>query len=130
MSNLSSLQNNFTLAWNQLEKTPKFTPGKMELSIYTVIAFFLLPEWRSNLAPVCDFICNEWANAWFHSQHYNETSFNELLSSLNKIKCKKAIMCLVTHWLVEESLIDIPRSNQIAERAVKLMEKLREKLNF
>ena len=99
-------------------------------AIYTVIAFFLLPEWRSNLAPVCDFICYEWVNAWFHSQHYNETSFNKLLSSLTKTKCKKAIKCLETHWLVEESLIDISRSNQIAERAVKLMEELHAKIEF
>ena len=96
-------------------------------AIYAVIALFLIPEWHSILAPACDFICYEWANAWFHSQHYNEASFNELFTSLIKIKCKKAIKCLKTHWSVEESLIDIPRSNQIAERAVKLMEELHAK---
>lgn len=93
-------------------------------AIYAVIAFFLMPEWRRILGTACDFICYEWANAWFKSQHYNEASFNELLTSLTKTKCKKAINCLKRSWSVEESLIDIPRSNQNAERAIKLMEGL------
>lgn len=93
-------------------------------AIYAVIAFFLLPDWRRILGTACDFISYEWADAWFRTQHYNEATFNELLTSLRKTKCKKAIKCLETHWKVEESLIDIPRSNQNAERAVKLMEEL------
>lgn len=93
-------------------------------AIFAVIAFFLLPEWRQILGTACDFICNEWADAWFSTQYFNEASFNELLTSLRKTKCKTAIKCLETHWSVEESLIDIPRSNQNAERAVKLMEEL------
>ncbi|XP_073414115.1 N-terminal Xaa-Pro-Lys N-methyltransferase 2 isoform X1 [Dendrobates tinctorius] len=96
-------------------------------AVYAVIAFFLIPEWRRVLGIACNFICYEWANAWFQSQHYNEASFNELLTSLTKTKCKKAIKCLKAHWLVEESLIDIPRSNQNAERPVKLMEELHAK---
>lgn len=93
-------------------------------AIYAVIAFFLLPDRRPILGTVCDFISFEWADAWFHTQHYNETIFNKLLTSLQKTKCEKAIKCLETNWNLEESVIDIPRSNQIAERAVKLMEEL------
>ncbi|XP_075205826.1 phosphatidylcholine transfer protein isoform X1 [Anomaloglossus baeobatrachus] len=96
-------------------------------AVYAVIAFFLIPEWRRVLGIACDFIYYEWVNAWFQSQHYNKASFNELLTSLTKTKCKKAIKCLKAHWLVEESLIDIPRSNQNAKRAVKLMEELHAK---
>ena len=94
---------------------------------YAVIALFVIPERHSILDPACDFICYKWTNPCFHSQHYNEESFNELFTSLTKIKCKKAIKCLETHWSVEESLINIPRSNQTAENAVKLNKELHAK---
>ena len=96
-------------------------------AIYAVIGYFLLPEWRFTLGSACDFICNEWADAWFRTQHFFETSYSELMSALERTKCEKAIKCLKTHCSVEESIIDIPRSNQIAERAVKLMEELHKK---
>lgn len=93
-------------------------------AIYTIMAFFLLPNWRSILCKACNFICFEWADAWFHSQHYFKPSYQKLLTSLKETKCDKAIKCLKTHWSQEESKLDIPRSNQVAERAVKLMEEL------
>lgn len=93
-------------------------------AIYAVTAFLLLPDWRCLLGITCDFISYEWATAWFQNQHYNKNTFNELLAALHKTNCKRAIKCLKTHWKVDESMIDIPRSNQVAERAIKLMEEL------
>ena len=95
-------------------------------AIYAAAAFFLLPDWRCILGTACNFICYEWSDAWFQTQHYSESIFNNLLNSLGNTKCEKAIKCLKTHWNQEKSLSDIPRSNQNAERAVKLMEELHE----
>ena len=90
-------------------------------AIYCIIGFFLLPNWREKLGKLCEFICYEWADAWFSDQRYNEHSYNSLLSSLDKIGSVKAIKSLRRNWSEENSRIDIPRTNQVAERAVKRM---------
>ena len=90
-------------------------------AIYCIIGFFLLPNWREKLGKLCEFICYEWADAWFSDQRYNELSYNSLLSSLDKIGSVKAINSLRRNWSEENSRIDIPRTNQVAERAVKRM---------
>jgi len=107
------------------EKLPNLHQARWNSrAIYALVAFFLLPDWRCLLGVTCDFISYEWATAWFQNQHYHKDTFNELLAALCKTNCKRAIKCLKTHWKVDESMIDIPRSNQVAERAIKLMEEL------
>ena len=91
-------------------------------AIYSIIGFFLLPYQRASLAKACNFICYDWVDAWFRDQHYFEPTYKILLTSLKKIRCKEAINSLKRNWSQEPSRIDIPRSNQVAERAVKIME--------
>ena len=51
------------------------------------------------------------------------------MASIKEIKCKSAEKCFITHWSKENSIVDVPRSNMIAERNIKLMEELRETCN-
>ena len=92
-------------------------------AIFALIAFFLLPKWRDQLKATCDFITDVWAKAWFSNQHYLD-AYNKLLAAVFKLKCPKALRCFSTHWIKERSVLDVPRSNMVAERAVKLMEEL------
>jgi len=92
--------------------------------IFALIAFFLLPKWRDQLKVTCDFIATAWAQAWFSSQHYSENVYDELLFAVSALKCSKAVTCFSTHWNKEPSVLDVPRSNIVAERAVKVMEEL------
>ncbi|KAG0716025.1 hypothetical protein GWK47_010572 [Chionoecetes opilio] len=94
---------------------------------YTLIAYFLLPSWRSVLElPAC-FIAEKWQEAWFSAQKFKETTYDNLLLGITKLGCASALKCLKTHWIRAPSLLDVPRSNMIAERAVKVMEELGEK---
>lgn len=113
--------------WPQLkwQKLPSLHSARWNSrAIYALIAFFLLPKWRNQLQTTCDFIATAWANAWFSNQHYSEDTYNELHAAVSKLKCPKALKCFSTHWIKERSVLDVPRSNMVAERAVKLMEEL------
>jgi hypothetical protein len=91
---------------------------------FALIAFFLLPKWRDPLKSTCDFIATTWANAWFSNQHYSENTYNELHAAVSKLKCPKALQSFSKNWIKQPSVLDVPRSNMVAERAVKLMEEL------
>ena len=93
-------------------------------AIYTVIAYFLLPSWRRSLQKPARFIANAWQEAWFTDQKYSEVIYDRLSIAITGLECTSAHTCLKTHWVREPSLIDIPRSNMVAERAVKVMEEL------
>src|SRR5215469_8826000 len=93
-------------------------------AIYTVIAYFLLPSWYRSLQKPARFIANAWQEAWFTDRKYNEVIYDRLSIAITGLKCTSAHLCLKTHWIREPSLIDIPRSNMVAERAVKVMEEL------
>ena len=80
--------------------------------------------WRDQLKVTCNFIATTWAQAWFSSQHYSENVYDELLSAISELKCSKAVKCFSTNWKQEPSLLDVPRSNIVAGRAVKLMEEI------
>ena len=94
-------------------------------AIYALIAYFLLPDWRKQLEVPCNFIANTWCKAWFSNQHYKENIYEDLHQALLNLECAKAVKCFSTHWKKEPSLLDVPRSNIVAERAVKLMEEVR-----
>ena len=91
-------------------------------AILAILAFILMPEARKNLEKVCRFISYEWAEHWFSSQKYNDNDFKNLSDVLKPYK--KALQSFKNHWKKEPSVIDIPRSNQIAERAIKVMQDL------
>jgi len=91
------------------------------LEIFALIAFFLLQKWRDQLKVTCSFITTTWSQAWFSNHHYSENVYDELLSAVSELKCAKAVKCFSTHWNKEPSALDVPRSNTVAERAVKLM---------
>jgi hypothetical protein len=92
---------------------------------FALLAYFLLPEHRDQLSNICNFITTAWASAWFSNQHFTENAFKELHSAIAKFGCQKSIKCFKTHWVKEPSIIDVPRSNIVAERAVKIMEDIR-----
>ena len=96
-------------------------------AIYTLIAYFLLPSWPSVLDHPASFIAIKWQKAWFSDQKFKETTYDNLLLGITELGCDSALKCLKTHWVREPSVLDIPRSNMIAERAVKEMEELGEK---
>jgi len=95
-------------------------------AIYTLIAYFLLTSWRNILEIPVRFIANSWQEAWFTDQKFKETSYKDLHFGITELKCPSALKCLETHWSRTPSVLDIPRSNMIAERAVKAMEELSE----
>ncbi|XP_067625199.1 protein dissatisfaction [Eurosta solidaginis] len=80
--------------------------------------------WRDQLKFICDFIANAWAKAWFSNQHYSEEIYDELHAAVAKLKAAKALKSFTTHWKAKPSVLDVPRSNIVAERAVKLMEEI------
>ena len=41
------------------------------------------------------------------------------------LQCSPAQNCFQKHWSLQKSRVDVPRSNIIAERGVKLMEELK-----
>lgn len=92
--------------------------------IFALIAFFLLPNYREQLRVACDFIATTWSRVWFSNQHYSERDYEDLLSAISQLKCPKALKSFSTHWKKEPSVLDVPRSNIVAERGVKLMEEV------
>ncbi|KAG0728972.1 hypothetical protein GWK47_031335 [Chionoecetes opilio] len=89
-------------------------------AIYTLIAYFLLPSWGSVLElPAC-FIAEKWQETWFSTQKFKETTYDNLLLGITKLGCASALKCLKTHWSRAPSVLDVPRSNMIAKRAVKM----------
>ena len=92
-------------------------------AILAILTYILLPAERKTLEKICRFISYSWADYWFTEQKYEE-SFTNLADILKTYK--KALNTLEYHWKKEPSAIDIPRSNQCAERAIKVMQELYE----
>ena len=72
------------------------------------------------------FIAIKWQEAWFTDQRYKEMTYDNLIVGITDLECDSALKCLKTHWVRGPSVLNIPRSNIIAERAVKVMEELNE----
>ena len=75
----------------------------------------------------CNFISTAWSRVWFSNQHYSERNYEDLKSAITEVGCAKSLKCFETHWVRDPSLLDVPRSNILAERAVKLMEEVQSK---
>ncbi len=93
-------------------------------AILALLAFILMPRTRSRLRKICSFISYPWADHWFSSQLFRAENFDELSAALNEYP--KGLKCLKTHWSTDESPINIARSNQCCERAIKVMQGLHE----
>src|SRR5215469_3900923 len=93
-------------------------------AIYSIITYFLLPNWRKILEKPSHFIATGWQEVWFSNQKYNNETYDRLLSYVKETKCQAAVKCFKRHWSNENSVIDTTRSNIIAERAIKLMQEL------
>lgn len=61
---------------------------------------------------------------WFSNQMFNAEIHQKLVNKIVKLNCSAALKCFVTHWNVDRSIVDIPRTNICAERGVKLTEEL------
>lgn len=96
-------------------------------AIYALISYFLIPKWRISLEIPCAFISNTWQDAWFSNQMFNAEIHQKLMDGISELNCSAAMKCFVTHWDVDRSVVDIPRTNICAERGVKLMEELYQK---
>ena len=89
-------------------------------AILALLDFILKPADRRRLERVCHFISYPWADHWFTDHMYREADFGELSEALQDHK--SALECLKKHWKREESKIQIPRSNQCCERAIKILQ--------
>jgi len=94
---------------------------------YALISYFLISKWGIALEAPCSFIANAWQEAWFSNQIFKEDVYDNLLQSISQLNCPGALTSFTTHWRSEKSVLNIPRKNIYAERAVKLMEELLQK---
>ena len=91
-------------------------------AILAIVAFVLIPTTRPTLQKICKSILYYWATYWFADQMYNKEDFSSLSEILKPYK--KGLQVLENHWKQEPSALKIPRSNQCAERAIKVMQEL------
>ena len=91
-------------------------------AILAILAFILMPDARRRLKRVCLFICTAWADRWFSDQKFRVADFTDLEEALAPYQA--ALWCLRRHWKQEPSRVDIPRSNQCCERAIKVMQEI------
>lgn len=88
-------------------------------AILAILAFVLLPEFRTSLNPVCEFIAGAWFDIWFSDHCFNPSNYATLKQAT--ISFKKAHTCFLRHWVEEASAIPgQQRSNICAERAIKV----------
>ena len=87
-----------------------------------ILAFFLIPKIRPTLQKICRFILYDWTKYWFADQFYYKVDYNNLSQVLKPYK--KGLQVLENNWKQEPSALKIPRSNQCAERAIKVIQEL------
>ena len=91
-------------------------------AILTFLAFIVMPETRIRLRKISLFTSYPWADHWFSNQLFRNEDFDELSAALDG--CPKGLKCLKNHWKRDESPINVARSNQCCERAIKVMQQL------
>lgn len=90
-------------------------------AILAILAYILIPKYRSKLYAICEFICGPWYNIWFSDHCYNKNDFEALNKSLSGFT--NAQKCFLRHWVKDESRIPkTQRSNICAERAIKVVQ--------
>ena len=91
-------------------------------AILVLLAFILMPETRIRLRKICSFVSYQWADHWFSNHLFRNEDFDELSDALDGYP--KGLKCLKNHWKRDDSPINIARSNQCCERAIKVMQQL------
>ena len=81
------------------------------------MAFILLPEKRDSLLDICKFISYTWSNHWFTDQIYNADDYHKLCNSLQVHE--KALNSVKMFWSQKPSRLEVARTNQCAEQAIK-----------
>jgi hypothetical protein len=119
----------------KFQKIPNISNARWNSrAIVAILAFILIPQTRMTLEKVCRFISYDWADYWFSDQFFNPNDYINLSNCLTPYK--KASQILQNHWKKEPSTLNIPRTNQCAERAIKVMQELyascvnKDKLNY
>ena len=59
--------------------------------------------------------------------HKDERRFTIIEGFHFELDCSGAMKCFKTHWNLNKSILDVPRTNICAERAIKLMKELQHK---
>ena len=91
---------------------------------YALMAYFLIPNSRNRLENICQFISKDWSRFWFHNQLYNTSIYECLYDAIKSQNCPKALSTFFKFYNLESSKINIPRTNLIAVRAVKKIQKI------
>ena len=125
MSSLLIFQNIGGISKNQVKKASITPQCRVEFqSNVCTLSLFLIQSHRENLEKVCNFISNEWAEAWFSNQHYKKSIYQDLLRGITQLSCPKILKCFQTHWVDIPSAVEVARSNMVAERGIKIMEEI------
>lgn len=107
----------------KFQKIPNLSNARWNSrAILALLAFILVPENRDSLLEICRFISYKWADLWFTEQMYNANDYQNLCSCLQVHE--KALNCMKKFWNREPSRLEIPRTNQCAERAIKCLQDL------
>ncbi|KAG0711498.1 hypothetical protein GWK47_002279 [Chionoecetes opilio] len=88
-------------------------------AIYTLIAYFLLPSWGSGFWSFQHVSSLKSGKNLVQYSKIQGDTYDNLLLGITKLGCASALKCLTTHWSRAPSVLDVPRSNMIAKRAVK-----------
>ncbi len=91
-------------------------------AILALLAYVLLPQERASLLRTCEFVSFIWADLWFSDQKYRDTDYTIMRDALRAYP--KALATLEKFWKQEPSRLNIARSNQCAERGIKIMQEL------
>lgn len=92
-------------------------------AILALLTFILKPEHRTELLPICQFICSAWYDIWFSDQRFRYNNFENLETSVKPFK--NAHKCLLKHWVEEDSaILNLKRTNICAERAIKVIQEI------
>lgn len=92
-------------------------------AILAILAYILIPIYRSELQNVCEFISGVFSEIWFSKQCFMDETYSKLNKEL--LNFSKAHQCFLKHWVKEDSvLLNVERSNICAERAIKVVQDL------
>lgn len=90
-------------------------------AILALLAFILIPKYRTQLYSICEFISGTWFDIWFSDHCFKIDDYSKL--NLALLPFKNAHLCFQRHWVQEESAIPKQqRSNVCAERAIKVVQ--------
>jgi len=82
------------------------------------LLFYIVKLCFKRLEHICAFISTHWSTLWF-SNHKNPSIGREYVAELQThTNWNKALESFKRNWNFEESILDVVRSNLVAERAI------------